>query len=229
MEIEIYTNRLYKHLVKHGDAQIAKEQSAYMRNQFPFLGLKSPVLRAAADAYFKESGPVGKNEVMHFALACANYPEREMFNIAIDVLHKYSKHLEEKHIHDIKTLIIQGAWWDTTDGIAPNVVAKLVTQYPNLLSLMDEWIEDENMWIRRSAILYALKFKKKTDWERLQTYILMRAHEKEFFIQKAIGWVLREYSKTNPDEVIQFIQNNPLAPLSKREGLKWLKNKGLHT
>lgn len=229
MDIEIYTNQLFNYLKKRGDAQIAREQAAYMRNQFPFLGLKSPVLKAASDAFFKENGSVDKTRVMPFAIACAQYPSREMFHLAIDVLRKHAKHLEEKHIDDLKTLIIQGAWWDTTDGIAPNVVAKLIDKYPSLVNYMDAWIEDENMWIRRSAILYALKHKKKTDWERLQSYILMRAHEKEFFIQKAIGWVLREYSKTNPDEVIQFIQNNPLAPLSKREGLKWLKNKGLHT
>jgi 3-methyladenine DNA glycosylase AlkD len=84
-----------------------------------------------------------------------------------------------------------------------------------------------NMWLQRTALLFQLKYKKATDVNLLSDYILRLQGSKEFFINKAIGWILREYSKTDPDWVIQFVQNNNLANLSRREALKWIDRKNI--
>ena len=93
--------------------------------------------------------------------------------------------------------------------------------------ILDKWITDENLWIRRSAILAHLKHKENMDQEKLFSYCIQCAHEKEFFIQKAIGWVLREYSKTQPEGVSNFIEENNelLSNLSIREGMKHINRK----
>jgi 3-methyladenine DNA glycosylase AlkD len=100
----------------------------------------------------------------------------------------------------------------------------LVDNFKLILSFADKWIDDENIWLQRSAILYQLYYKGETDEERLFRYILRRANSDEFFVQKAIGWVLREYAKTSPKNVISFVANHQLKPLSKREALKHFKD-----
>lgn len=115
-------------------------------------------------------------------------------------------------------LISTKSWWDTVDAIAPKPVGKIAASYPEVIEeTLDGWAVHENMWLRRAAILFQLKYKEKTDDALLYRYILKNADSKEFFIQKAIGWALREYSKTNPASVKEFIENHKLAPLSVRE------------
>jgi len=121
-------------------------------------------------------------------------------------------------------MIRTNSWWDTVDTIAPNLVGHLVKTHHELTKLMDQWIEDPYLWIRRAALLHQLRWKEMTDEETLFRYCQKTMHEKDFFIRKAIGWVLREYSKTNPRSVKKFIakyQSN-LSPLSIREGSKYL-------
>ena len=94
---------------------------------------------------------------------------------------------------------------------------------------LNNWIVDENMWVRRTAILTQLNYKTETDFDLLSTLITKTWHEKEFFIRKAIGWALRQYSYISSESVIDFINNNQnnLSTLSKSEGLKALKRKGI--
>lgn len=120
-------------------------------------------------------------------------------------------------------LIVSKSWWDTVDVLSPHIMGYMFSTYPKLISqYSDLWIEDENIWLQRSAILYQLHYKGGTDEERLFRYIIRRANNDEFFVQKAIGWVLREYAKTNPESVKSFVLNHQLKPLSKREALKHL-------
>jgi 3-methyladenine DNA glycosylase AlkD len=121
-------------------------------------------------------------------------------------------------------LIRTKSWWDTVDDIAANLVGPLLSDYPELIKVMDSWIQDENIWIRRTALIFQLKWKKQTDTNRLFTYCGQVMHERDFFIRKAIGWALRQYSKTDPVAVKQFIQDNQfkLSPLSIKEGGKYV-------
>ncbi len=124
---------------------------------------------------------------------------------------------------ELKYLIISNSWWDSIDFISPKLVGYVFKTYPELIpTYTDKWIESDNFWLQRSAILFQLKYKQNTDFELLKSIILRLNTEEEFFIRKSIGWALREYSKTNPKAVKDFIENNELKPLSAKEGLKFI-------
>ncbi|MCK5077528.1 MAG: DNA alkylation repair protein, partial [Calditrichia bacterium] len=119
------------------------------------------------------------------------------------------------------------SWWDTVDFIATNLVGPLFEKYSELIiPYTKKWMDSGNIWLQRTSILFQLKYKEKTDFKLIIGFIQQCSSSNEFFIQKAIGWILREYSKTDASTVIEFVKNNKLAPLSEREALKWLKNQG---
>jgi 3-methyladenine DNA glycosylase AlkD len=122
-------------------------------------------------------------------------------------------------------MIVEGAWWDFVDDIAIRLVGMvLLDDRERMHPKLDRWIDDPNMWIRRTAILSQIKHRDRTDQDQLFGYCLKRADEKEFFIRKAIGWALREYAKTEPDAVREFALNHrdQLSGLSFREATKHL-------
>ena len=119
-------------------------------------------------------------------------------------------------------LIIEKSWWDTVDFIASNLVGELVKQFPNLKKHMEPWISDNDIWLRRTTLLFQLKYKDNTDVEFLEKAITSNLGSSEFFINKAIGWSLRQYSKHNPEWARTFLQRQELAPLSIREASKYL-------
>ena len=125
-------------------------------------------------------------------------------------------------------MITTKSWWDTVDTIASHMTGAMVFNYPETATIMDEWIDHENMWIRRTAILHQLNFKDRTDPKRLFDYCKKRMNEPDFFIRKAIGWALRQYSYVDASAVIQFVKTyeSELSTLSKSEALKALKRKG---
>lgn len=220
-----YLQKIAIQFKQAGNAQVAKEQSQYMRNRFPFFGLKKPA-REIIQKDFLANNPLPNSfSLEKLTIACMGFPEREIWYFTLAVLFKERKKLQPTFILLLKEFMEKSDWWDVVDS-ASGIVAFLVRNFPTLKQEMDFWIEDENFWIRRVAIIHQLSYKKETDQAQLFRYIKTCAHEKEFFIQKGIGWALREYSKTNPEAVTHFIQENTLAPLSTREGLKWLKNKG---
>lgn len=138
-----------------------------------------------------------------------------------DLLANRTKDLNANFLNTIEILIQQKSWWDTVDFLAPKIGGKLLLRFPEaILPHTQAWIESDNMWLQRSAILFQLDYKNKTDAELLFRYIRRRADSKEFFVQKAAGWALREYGKTNPGAVQQFIDATALPKLTVREGLR---------
>jgi 3-methyladenine DNA glycosylase AlkD len=121
-------------------------------------------------------------------------------------------------------MIVTKPWWDTVDGIATRIVGPMVLATPDLVARMDAWLETDNLWLVRTAILHQLGWRERTDADRLWRYCQRRADHADFFIRKAIGWVLRQYSKTDAEAVRRFVAANAstLSPLSQREALKWL-------
>ena len=150
-------------------------------------------------------------------------PERECKYTAIDLGIAYKKLWTPDFFACIEKLVITDSWWDTVDHLASNYMGKLLERYPELQERMAQWVNDEYMWKRRVALLYQLKYKKKTNLSILAQFCKLRMHEREFFIAKAIGWILREYSKTDPLWVRVFIKEHKtmLQPLSVREGSKY--------
>ncbi|WP_377889827.1 DNA alkylation repair protein [Alkalihalobacillus sp. R86527] len=203
----------------------AEKMEKYMRNLFPFLGVKTPERKQAYKSILKEHGAPTDERVVPLVKELWNLREREYQYIAQELLaRKWEFNKDEYEL--IEYLVTTKSWWDTVDGLASNTAGTFFIQHPELIDdVTERWIDHENMWLNRTAILFQLKYKDKTDFERLKSYCLIHAESKEFFLQKAIGWALREYSKTNPDAVQQFIEQHNLAPLSKREGLKVIKKK----
>ena len=132
-----------------------------------------------------------------------------------------------RFIDTARELVTTKSWWDTVDSLASHTVGRLVRTHPELVAVMDEWIGSDDIWLARTALLHQLTWKNDTDAERLFAYCLRRASEKEFFIRKAIGWALREYSKTDEAAVRAFVAEHraTLSGLSRTEALRWLERR----
>jgi 3-methyladenine DNA glycosylase AlkD len=195
----------------------------YMRDQFPFLGIKTPERKALLKQFFGESLLLKEPFQEEFVWALWEKEEREYQYAALHYIEKSLKKLQKSNLLLMEKLITTKSWWDTVDALAPKPIGYIAAQHPEVINeKIYHWAENENMWLRRSAILFQLKYKEKTNEELLFQYIKNNAHDKEFFIQKAIGWALREYSKTNPQSVKRFIATTPLSNLSIREGSKYI-------
>lgn len=194
----------------------------YMKDHFPFLGIKSPLRKELEKQFFKETEILKEDFNKDFVIGLWEKDEREYQYTAITYMGKFIKKLPKDIIPFLERLITTKSWWDSVDSIAP-LVGELARKYPEVIEeTIDSWAVHDNFWLRRSAILFQLKYKQQTNEDLLYKYIVKNADSKEFFIQKAIGWALREYSKTNSLSVKAFIEGQRLAPLSVREGSKYL-------
>ena len=219
-----YADKLIDLLKEHQNSANREAMEAYMRNQFTFFGIKTPERTVLLRGFLKEHGKPPIEELSEIVRSLWAQPQRECQYMALSLLDKQAKHLTEDHLPLLEEMVIEKSWWDTIDHIASNLVGKIY-QTAEDDTYLEKWIQSDNIWLNRISILYQLKYKDKTNEQRLFRYILFHKESKEFFIQKAIGWALREYSKTRPQEVKQFIEGNKLAPLSKREGLKHIKKR----
>jgi 3-methyladenine DNA glycosylase AlkD len=210
----------------HANPANALPMQKYMRYQFPFLGIKTPERQALLRQFLKEH-PLDEAQVAEVARGLWLLPEREFHYVAMDLLLKLKKRgWYQDDLGLLEELIIQKSWWDTVDVLAPRMVGPYVQQYPQEgRQALDRWIESDNKWLRRSSLIHQLRFKEKTDEKLLYDYILKCRDSKEFFIQKAIGWALREYAKTNPESVLRFVELTDLPALSRREALKHLEQR----
>lgn len=203
---------------------ISEKQKAYMRNQFPFLGIPKPSRDILQKPIFKKHAISSESHLVEILFELWGYEHREYQYSALEIAYQAKKKWSSQMIKVFEHMIRNKSWWDTVDDIAAHLVGSLIFTNPHLSKVMDEWIEDENLWVRRSAILHQLTWKEKTSEERLFKYCQMRMHETDFFIRKAIGWVLRQYSKTNPASVKRFVSQNhhKLSGLSIREASKYI-------
>ncbi|KON86038.1 DNA alkylation repair protein [Sporosarcina globispora] len=208
---------------KNKDEEKAIPMQNYMKNNFPFLGIKSPERRALLKEFFNETGLLKLEFNPAFVEALWDMEEREYQAAALDYIGKFTRKLDKSHLALVEKLITTKSWWDTVDMLATHAVGAIAAKNPEVIpEKIEGWATSKNMWLRRTAILFQLKYKTRTDEDLLYRYILSNNDSKEFFIQKAIGWALREYSKTNPESVKKFIESNTLAKLSIREGSKYL-------
>jgi 3-methyladenine DNA glycosylase AlkD len=204
------------------DLEQSRSMAAYMKNKFEFLGLSRPVRNVFQEELIKRAKKV-KLIDWDFVFECWDLPEREFQYLAVDYLVALEKQLQAGDIERLERLITAKPWWDTVDIIAQKLVGGLCRRHPELIdNHMLKWAGSDNIWLARTAILFQTKYKDITDAHLLGRIILMNNDSKEFFINKAIGWALREYSKTDREWVREFIENNTLAPLSVKEGSKYL-------
>ncbi|MFC5404003.1 DNA alkylation repair protein [Cohnella soli] len=218
---ERYVSELAEWFRKHGNRSVAIPMENYMRGQYPFLGIKTPERTRLTKAFWAEHGFPGDEDVLDIVERLWAFPEREFQNVAMAFLERYKKKSKVGDIDKFERLITTKSWWDTVDYLAAHTVGVHLTRFPELLAEYPErWINSDHMWLRRTAILYQLRYKERTDADRLLAYALHCKDESEFFIRKAIGWALREYAKTDAEAVRRFVAANKLSPLSEREALK---------
>ena len=208
------------------NAERAEPMSKYMRYKFPFLGIP----KAEREILFKQliathGLPASEEMLEDVVMDLWDLPEREYHYTALALLDKTAKTAPAGRIRLLAHLITDRSWWDTVDWLATRLVGSLLKQYPTLIETHpDDWMQSGNFWLHRVALIFQLNYRAQTDEARLYRYIEQLADEKEFFIRKAIGWSLREYAKTNPDSVRQFLQTHTLSPLSRREASKHLNS-----
>jgi 3-methyladenine DNA glycosylase AlkD len=195
--------------------------AAYMKNQFAFLGLQKPQ-RAALSRSFLAKKKKEAQVDWDFIFRSFDMPEREFQYLAVDYLINVKGRLGADDLGHIETLICTKPWWDTVDllaGVAGDIVLRHEEAKDETIA---KWMQSDHLWLRRVSILFQLKYKTKTDTAFLSRAILHNCNTKEFFLNKAIGWALREYSKTNAEWVRQFIRKHKLSALSVREASKYL-------
>jgi len=206
------------------DESKAGPMRAYMRDQFPFLGIPSPARRLLNREVLAGLPRPAERDLRDGALACWALREREYQYFACDWLRRHAGVCSAGFLMTARTLITTKSWWDTVDPLADHLVGRIVDNHPAAVSTMDEWLVDDDIWLARTAILHQLSYQERTDADRLFRYCLARADHRDFFIRKAIGWALRQYARTDPAAVRSFVDahDRVLSPLSVREATKHL-------
>ncbi len=201
----------------------AAEMQAYMKTDMPFYGVqktqRSPVLRDLV----RKFPPRDHDEYGATVLALWGLAHREEKYLALGFARRFEVFVTPESLPLYRRLIVEGAWWDLVDEVATHLICDLVTGYPDeVWPVVDTWIDAEDLWLRRSAIICQVGAKERTDADRLFRFCAQRAFEKEFFIRKAIGWALRQHARVDPESVARFVteHRSRLSGLSYREATK---------
>lgn len=213
-----------EYLKKHADAQKATQMAAYMKHHFVFLGIQSPH-RKLLQADFLASLKTNKSIDWPTVFTLFDQPEREFQMVALDYLAKNIRKLQLNDLPHLEKLIQTKSWWDSVDGMH-KLVGFLSQKYPQIIEThIKKWMVAKNMWLRRIAIDFQIGLKNKTNTDVLEEVILSNFGTKQFFINKAIGWSLRDYARHNPGWVVDFVRKyeHEMHPLSVREALKHFK------
>ncbi|GAB2913414.1 DNA alkylation repair protein [Nonomuraea fastidiosa] len=202
----------------------AEAMRAYMKSDMPFLGVQAVPRRAALRRVFAEhrleSAPEWRRAVLSLWRE-AEYREERYAAIELSGHHFYRDYQTLYTVPMYEEMIVTGAWWDLVDELATHRIGHLLAAYPETMRpLMLEWAHDADLWKRRTAILCQNRFKERTDTALLYACIEPSLSDNDFFARKAIGWALREYAKTNPDEVVRYVRAKGITGLSRREALK---------
>ena len=205
--------------------QKAIQYKDYLKGHFDFLGYGSDHRKEIIKVVYPDVKKLDITTLISLMRKLWTLPYREYQYIAIDLAKKKEKLFTQHHISDIEHFITHKSWWDSVDLLATNILGQALYDHRDLqYEYTDRLINSDHMWLRRSALIFQLKYREKTDFDLLSSHILHTINEKEFFIRKAQGWALRQYGKFNPIAVSQFIDTyrDLLSPLAIKEGSKYL-------
>ena len=221
MEMDKYLE-LKEKFEANRDDENAVKMAAYMRNLFSFYGLSTPKRKAIYKDFLKSEK---RKKIIDWDLLNRCYADehREFHYFVMDYLVAMQKFLKFDDVSHIEKYIKTNQWWDTIDGL-DRIVGNIAFTDERINDLMLEWSTDEDFWVRRIAIDHQLCRKERTNTELLEKILVNNFGSSEFFINKAIGWSLRDYSKTNPDWVRNFVETHKdkMDKLSIREASKYL-------
>jgi 3-methyladenine DNA glycosylase AlkD len=212
-------------LVAARQPERAVKVEAYMKNRFPFFGMETQVRRRIQQSYLQALLKItDRQERWDIIRELYTREEREFHYAAIDWLNKWpKKYFTPADIDEFRWLITQHSWWDSVDTIASNALGKWARQFPEQTKhWVAEWLDSDSFWLQRSCLIFQLKYRKETDAQLLEALIQTLKPNKEFFIQKAIGWSLRELSKHKPEAVRAILERQELKGLALREASKYL-------
>lgn len=208
-------------LKEAGNSKIALKQKAYLKNQFEFFGIMTKDRRALMKPFLQKEFLPEKKSLASLVSILLNQSEREFHYFANELVAKYKKQLEKDDLSLLETLVTENSWWDTVDFVAVNLWGAYFQTFPEeIASNVERYLASDHLWLQRSALLFQLKYKEDTDHKLMRKIIMQLLGSREFFINKAIGWSLREQSRLFPDWVKEQVESLDLAPLSKREALR---------
>lgn len=219
-----YLATLRAEFERNANPKHAAAQKAYMKNHFEFYGLTAPERRKTQKPFLVKSYLPPKKDLFRLVKKLWSLSQREYQMFGQELVNKYSKQFTKADIAILEYMVTHKSWWDTVDFIAANMMGTYFKLYPELRKkYVKKWLNSKNIWLQRSALLFQLKYKDQRDTVLLSGTIKQLLGSKEFFINKAIGWILREYSKVNPTWVTHFVQKTTLHSLSKREALRLME------
>jgi len=221
-----YAGALQAFFALNSNASNAVKMSSYMLNKFEFFGIPSPLRKQLTAQFVKINGLPAMEQLDETVRIVWRLPQRELHYAIMEIASRKAFLNDPGRINLYRYMITNKSWWDTVDYIASNLVgAWLIKHHEMTRKVSDDFMQSGDRWLQRTALLFQLKFKEKTDFELLIRNIGELNGSKEFFIRKAIGWALREYSKTRPQLVIDFTNRTELSNLSRREALKVILKK----
>ena len=202
----------------------AAPMKKYMRDQFEYLGIKSPQFKILFKQHVADHGLPAAGELDEVVHDLWALPQREFQYAAIGLVGRLEKQLMAKSVKTLEYMLTHKSWWDTVDSIAGGTVGAYFKRFPDVReTYLAKWRASENFWLRRTTILFQLNYKKETDFDLLCEIIHENLGSNEFFINKSIGWSLRQYARIDPKAVKKFVNvTKELNPLSRREALKHL-------
>ncbi len=212
---------LKREFERNADAVIAAGQKAYMKNMFDFYGIKTPKRREIQKPFLTGKNLLTKHQLEKLVRDLWCMPQREYQYFGQELARKYVRSVERKDMGLYEYMVVNKSWWDTVDFIAVHLIGECFKSYPEVRDkYVEKWLASGNMWLLRTAVLFQLNYRENLDTGFLTRVIRSLHGSEEFFINKAIGWVLRNYSKTDPDWVIDFVRRTELDRLSRREALR---------
>jgi len=209
---------------QHANPAQAAPMKKYMRDQFEYLGIKTPERGALQKDFYAKHGLPNLADLDTILRELWSLPQREFQYTAVGLLSRCAKQIPAKFVTTIEYLIVTKSWWDTVDSIAGDTTGMHFKRFPDVREkYLAKWRLSDNFWLRRTTILFQLNYKQETDFDLLCDVIRENFGSKEFFINKAIGWALRQYARTDPEAVKMFVTaTKELHPLSRREAMKHL-------
>ena len=218
-----YLSPLVVLFARNADPSQAAPMKKYMRDQFDYLGIKSPQFKLLMKQHLDAHGLPPVSELDSIVRDLWSLPQREYQYAATSLVGRLDKQLPSGFIRTFEYLITHKSWWDTVDTLAGGPLGVHFKRFPAAQEkYLAKWRKSEDFWLRRTCLLFQLGYKEDTDFNLLSDLIRENLDSKEFFINKAIGWALRQYAWTDPQAVKKFVKVTPLHPLSRREAMKHL-------
>lgn len=223
--MHLISEKIIELFKQNANPVIAAGAKKYLRNQFEFFGISSPKRNELMKTFFAQNPLPDYLALQEIVRELWNCKERELHYFAMVLPEKLKRKWESDFSELIEFMVTNNSWWDTVDFIASHLAGSFFKKFPKEIEKQTTiWMESGNIWLQRTCILFQLKYRKDLNENLLYSFCDELKDSDEFFIRKAIGWALREYSKTNPESVLAFVNETKLKPLSEKEATRIIKN-----